>query len=141
MLWQSRSYPQLIGTIGGGSSARFPVPFWSCSLVRRRAASRRAASTWWCSTPGTFMARWSSRRGAAVHRDRRFQSGTQTAECASCGSTRFRVGGGMVVCFSCGEPIINKTSKYYNVRQTYAGVNYDSKFEATVAASLDLRKL
>ena len=67
---------------------------------------------------------------------------TNTAKCDECGSTRLRWGQGKLVCTNCDHLIHQekRRNKYNASKATYQGIKYDSTFEATVAAELELMK-
>lgn len=61
--------------------------------------------------------------------------------CPECGSKRFRVASSSITCTNCGWTIKRKVAnKYGAVRTEFKGKKYDSKYEAGVAAELDMRK-
>lgn len=60
--------------------------------------------------------------------------------CPECSGTRFRVTGRSIECTNCGwERPSNPTNKFGAKKTEYNGYKYDSKFEAGVAAELELR--
>lgn len=61
--------------------------------------------------------------------------------CPECKGTRFRINASRVVCTNCDWSHKNVTSKYGAKRTEFNGKIYDSKFEATTAQSLELRKV
>lgn len=65
----------------------------------------------------------------------------KAAKCNQCGSSSLLYGKGKLVCRNC-DHVIGKTgfNKYGAKRTEFNGKNYDSKFEASVAAELELRK-
>lgn len=62
--------------------------------------------------------------------------------CPDCQGRQFRVGRGKVECTNCGWSESMNTSNKYGAKRTLArdGVKRDSKYEASVADMLDLRK-
>lgn len=65
------------------------------------------------------------------------------AKCSECGSTRLLYKGGTLICTNCEHVITTakaKRNKYNATRTEFDGFRYDSKFEAEVAAELDLLK-
>lgn len=65
----------------------------------------------------------------------------KSAECPKCHSTRLLLKGGKLSCTNCGEPIGTGFNKYGAKRTVAAdGMKRDSKFEASVADELLLRK-
>lgn len=72
------------------------------------------------------------------------RSAVTSAKCKECGSTRFKIIKGKVICDNCGEIIADpKTKKNkYNAVKTVAkdGLKRDSKFEASDADDLYLRQ-
>lgn len=62
--------------------------------------------------------------------------------CPECGSTRFRVNYNKVTCTNCDYTINKRSSNKYGAKRTVAndGIKRDSKFEASVADELLLRK-
>ena len=67
---------------------------------------------------------------------------TKSAFCPECGSTRLIIGKGKLTCTNCDHVIgsLGKTNKYGAKRTEFKGKIYDSKFEATKAAELELLK-
>ncbi len=65
----------------------------------------------------------------------------KVAECPKCHSTRLMLQGGKLSCTNCGEKI-GQTFNKYGAKRTVAadGIKRDSKFEASVADQLLLRK-
>ena len=64
----------------------------------------------------------------------------KSAECPTCKSTSMLYSKGKLTCRNCGEVIGKTFNKYGAKRSEYNGKIYDSKFEASVAGELDLRK-
>lgn len=61
--------------------------------------------------------------------------------CPDCKGTRFRVNGRAVSCTNCDWVVKRSSSNKYGARKTeFNGKKYDSKFEASVAEELELRK-
>lgn len=62
--------------------------------------------------------------------------------CPECGCNRFRVNYTKVVCTDCGHTINKSSSNKYGAKKTTAndGIKRDSKYEASVADELLLRK-
>jgi hypothetical protein len=61
--------------------------------------------------------------------------------CPNCKGKRFRVGSGKVVCTNCGWTEKMAPGNKFGAKKTeFDGYKYDSKFEAGIAASLELRK-
>lgn len=62
------------------------------------------------------------------------------AKCPECGSTRLQYGQGKLKCTNCDHLIHAETrrNKYNATKTTFAGIKYDSMFEANVAAELDI---
>lgn len=70
------------------------------------------------------------------------QQPIQSFTCPDCGSTRFRIGGGKITCTNCNYKVsTNKSNKYGAQKTEFGGRIYDSKFEASEAHTLELRKL
>lgn len=66
---------------------------------------------------------------------------TSTFTCPLCESQRFRMSYGKITCTNCGFTV-KKTSNKYGAKKTeFKGKKYDSKFEADVAANLEIRKM
>ena len=67
---------------------------------------------------------------------------TKTAECPKCKSKRLLYQGGKLKCTNCLE-VIGATFNKYGAKKTVAkdGIKRDSKFEASIADELHLRKL
>lgn len=61
-------------------------------------------------------------------------------KCPECGSNRLLYRYSTVECSNCGAKIGNRHNKYNAKRTEFNGKIYDSKHEANVAASLELRK-
>lgn len=66
----------------------------------------------------------------------------KTAQCSECSSTMVQYIQGKLVCKDCGHLIAstNKTNKYGASRTEFKGKIYDSRYEAEVAHSLEVRK-
>lgn len=60
--------------------------------------------------------------------------------CPDCAGTRFRVSGSKVVCTNCDWTEKTTSNKYGAKRTEFNGKKYDSKYEAGVAQTLELRK-
>ena len=72
---------------------------------------------------------------------RRYQPKDITdGKCPECDSRRLLVTGSYVKCDNCGTEIGKRHNKYNAKRTEFKGKIYDSKHEANVAASLELRK-
>jgi hypothetical protein len=64
----------------------------------------------------------------------------QSLVCPECQGTRFRLGRGKVECTNCGwKESSNPTNKFGAKKTEFNGYKYDSKYEAGVAAELELR--
>lgn len=62
--------------------------------------------------------------------------------CPECQGKQFRVGRGKVECTNCGwKETANPGNKYGAKKTVHNGYKYDSKYEAGIAATLELRKL
>lgn len=64
----------------------------------------------------------------------------KSARCPECSSTRLILGSGKLTCSNCGHTIGKTFNKYGAKRTEFNGKIYDSKFEASVAQDLELRK-
>jgi len=65
----------------------------------------------------------------------------KSAVCKSCGSNSFLYSRGSIKCTNCGEIISKpKGNKYGAIKTEFGGNVYDSKFESSCAADLELRK-
>ena len=66
----------------------------------------------------------------------------RSARCPECCSNRLMISRGKLTCTNCDHVIgnIGKTNKYGAKRTEMNGKIYDSKFEATVAADLEIQK-
>ena len=65
----------------------------------------------------------------------------KSAECPECHSKRLLYTSGTLTCSNCGHEIGKRTNNKYGAKRTeFKGKLYDSKYEAGVAAELDLRK-
>jgi transcription initiation factor TFIIIB Brf1 subunit/transcription initiation factor TFIIB len=62
------------------------------------------------------------------------------ASCPECHSKRLLYGQGKLKCTNCGTVIGATFNKYGAKKQEFNGKIYDSKFEASVAGDLELRK-
>lgn len=60
--------------------------------------------------------------------------------CPECGATRFRVNYSRVECTDCGWKASGGSNKYGAKRTEFNGKKFDSKYEASVAQTLELRK-
>jgi uncharacterized Zn finger protein (UPF0148 family) len=69
-------------------------------------------------------------------------SAAESLTCPECASKRFRVGQGKVVCTNCGWTEKTAAGNKYGAKRTLSrdGMKRDSKFEASQADELDLRK-
>ena len=61
--------------------------------------------------------------------------------CPECESTRFRISGSKVTCTNCDWTKKTVSNKYGAIRTEFNGKKYDSKYEAGVAQTLELRKM
>lgn len=77
-----------------------------------------------------------------MYRQKSTPDAMKTAECPKCKSTRLVYGRGKLTCANC-DHVIGKTFNKYGAVKTVAkdGLKRDSKFEASVADDLYLRKL
>lgn len=64
----------------------------------------------------------------------------KSASCPNCGCKRLIYGGGKLRCSDCGHVIGKLSNKYHAVKTEFNGKIYDSKFEGSVAAELELMK-
>lgn len=64
----------------------------------------------------------------------------KNGKCPDCGSNSFLYRSGKVTCNNCGTKIGTSFNKYGAKRTEFNGKIYDSKFEASVAQQLELRK-
>ncbi len=79
---------------------------------------------------------------AATHQKFSVDNLKNTAYCPECGSKRLMFRLGALICTNCDAEIgrVGKSNKYGAKRTEMNGKIYDSKFEATVAAELELEK-
>lgn len=77
-----------------------------------------------------------------THKKLDIESFGKDAKCPDCGSKRLMIQRGKLSCTNCGAEIgsINKGNKYGAKRTEMNGQIYDSKFEASVAAELEVMK-
>lgn len=64
----------------------------------------------------------------------------KSARCPECDSSRLMYTSGTLTCTNCGHVIGKRFNKYGAKKTEFKGRKYDSKYEASVAAELDLRK-
>lgn len=68
--------------------------------------------------------------------------GPQKMICPECQSTMFRVNYNSLTCTDCGHVIKKQVgNKFGAIRTDFNGKKYDSKFEASVAEELEIRKI
>lgn len=75
-----------------------------------------------------------------VHRKQYQPDDIKNGKCPECGSSRFIYSGSTVKCSDCGVKIGDRFNKYGAKRTEFNGKIYDSKFEASTAQQLELRK-
>ena len=76
-----------------------------------------------------------------VYRQQSKTDGMKSAVCSECNSNRLLIQGGKLKCTNCGHTIGQTFNKFGAKRTEFNGNIYDSKFEASVAAELETRKL